>query len=486
MTDRELKKIYNESYRVVYWTAISLLKDSNDAEDVVQDTFVALIKSYDTIKDKTKVAAWLKKTAANKCLDQLRSARTDTVESEILENVEAVPDDFLPASIVESAETRKIVMDIIEKVLSDDMRRTLILFYFDEMSTKEIAMALGIPQGTVLWRLNFAKKKIKREVEEYEKSNNTKLFTMAQPFLTALFMKEAEQVPIKPMPASLKDLSASIKKRKGSQTITEGTEFMSKKGIIYVATGFVVAGVLMAVIFTLIKKAGDDGADVPVMISETTVEETTEIYTEKTMQSEITTGIVKNDGVVTAENLDKEEVIYVAMDGMSPDEMVENVWKTLHVHVGMTGDEYYDRFIIPDGVAVAGLNPLYSWYFDDITDSASYISMVNSCLNNVMIYDHEDDEYEEGEIIEITEDDYIDIFLCFEDLDLANEFLDKMIEKCESSQYTVMYDGLNDDEPETRFINLENGDYRCVLSLSKEGNEVTYIISIFGLRFTDY
>lgn len=65
----------------------------------------------------------------------------------------------------------------------DDVRRTLILFYFDEMSTKEIAEALGIPQGTVLWRLNFAKKKIKKEVEKYEDDNNTKLFAMALPFL---------------------------------------------------------------------------------------------------------------------------------------------------------------------------------------------------------------------------------------------------------------------------------------------------------------
>ena len=100
-------------------------------------------------------------------------------------------------------------MDIINGSLSDDIRRTLILFYFDDMSTKEIADALGVPQGTVLRRLNFARNKIKKEVEKYEEKNKTKLFTMALPFLSKLFMKEAEQVPFKAMPASIATLSAS-------------------------------------------------------------------------------------------------------------------------------------------------------------------------------------------------------------------------------------------------------------------------------------
>ena len=64
MTTTECRKIYEEAYRAVYWTAMSLLKNEADAEDIVQETFLTLIKSYDTIKDKSKVTSWLKKTAA--------------------------------------------------------------------------------------------------------------------------------------------------------------------------------------------------------------------------------------------------------------------------------------------------------------------------------------------------------------------------------------------------------------------------------------
>ncbi len=77
MTEKELEKIYSEAYRAVYWTAFQHLKNEADAEDIVQDTFVALIESYDTIEDKTKVTSWLKKTAANRSLNRLTRTKTD-------------------------------------------------------------------------------------------------------------------------------------------------------------------------------------------------------------------------------------------------------------------------------------------------------------------------------------------------------------------------------------------------------------------------
>lgn len=217
MNKEELERIYNEAYGPVYWTAFQLLKNEADSEDIVQETFVSLIESYDTIKDKNKVTAWLKKNAANKCLNRLTRSKTDAVEDEFFEDVEAMPEDFLPDTIVESEESRRVVMDIIESSLSDDVRRTLVLYYFDEMTTKEIAEAQGIPQGTVLWRLNFAKKKIKKEVEKYENKTNSKLYTMALPFLSKLFIAEAQQVPLRPIPPTLLDMTASAVKSVASE-----------------------------------------------------------------------------------------------------------------------------------------------------------------------------------------------------------------------------------------------------------------------------
>jgi RNA polymerase sigma factor (sigma-70 family) len=265
MTDKELEKIYNEAYKAVYWTAMVLLKNAADAEDIVQDTFVTLIESYDSIKDKAKVMPWLKKIAANKCLDRIKLSKTDAVEDEFFEDVEAVPEDFLPDTIVESAEMRKIIMDIIERSLSDDIRRTLILFYFDEMSTKEIAETLGVPEGTVRRRLNFARNKIKKEVEKYEEENKTKLFGMAAlPFLSKLFIKEAEQVPFKAMPASLTTLSASAQaSAQGAGTkiaasaAKKGTGIIMKNVIIGGIVAVVAIGAIVGTTIGLLSKKAD-------------------------------------------------------------------------------------------------------------------------------------------------------------------------------------------------------------------------------------
>ena len=268
MTPSECERIYNEAYRAVYWTAMSLLGNEAEAEDVVQDTFVTLLESYDTLQDKTKVVPWLKKICANKCLNLLSRTKTDSVEQEFFDDAEYVPEDFLPESIVESEERRKIIMDIINRSLSEDVRRTIILFYFDEMSTQEIADAMGIPQGTVLWRLNFARKKIKREVEKYEKETDTKLHVVALPFLALLFMKEAEMVPLRPMPASLAELSASAGASMGeagtsiaAEAIRKGTGIMMKKLLIVLLSVVLVGSAAAGIYFvTRNEEEGSSGS----------------------------------------------------------------------------------------------------------------------------------------------------------------------------------------------------------------------------------
>ncbi|MCR5035562.1 MAG: sigma-70 family RNA polymerase sigma factor [Clostridia bacterium] len=303
MTEKELEKIYNEAYKAVYWTAMQFLKNEADVEDVVQDTFISFMESYGNMEDTTKAVALLKKIAANKCLDRIKLSRTDVAEDEFLDSVEAVPEDFLPDSIIESEDARRIVMDIINNSLSDDIRRTLILFYFDEMSTKEIAEALGVPEGTVRRRLNFARNKIKKEVENYEKENDTKLFSMALPFLSKLFMKEAELVPFKAMPAKLISLSASAEASKAGTNIAKmavkkGTDIMKTKILIGSVAAVVAVGATVGIILGVVNKKTEE---TPVISDTTSISEenettemiivsSTEAISEKTTTASSVTG----------------------------------------------------------------------------------------------------------------------------------------------------------------------------------------------------
>ncbi|MBR3057927.1 MAG: sigma-70 family RNA polymerase sigma factor [Clostridiales bacterium] len=248
MTEKELEELYTQAYKAVYWTALNLLKDEDEAEDVVQDTFISAYEHYDTLQDKTKAVAWVKKIAANKCLNILTRKKTVNADDEFFEDVEAIGDDFLPESMIESAEKRKIIMDIIHNSLSEETAMTIILFYFNEMSVKEIAERLNIPQGTVLSRMNYAKKKIKKEVEKYEKENKDKLF-MGIPFLTMLFEKEAEQIPFKPMPVSLRNLAASAQATTEAAAATAATAASAAKTV---STVVIVRNIVIAVAASLV------------------------------------------------------------------------------------------------------------------------------------------------------------------------------------------------------------------------------------------
>ena len=347
MTAKELEQIYNEAYKAVYWTAMQLLKNEADAEDVVQDTFVAFIESYSNLEDTSKAVALLKKIAANKSLNRLTAARTGDVDDEFLEEVEAVPEDFLPDSIVESQEARRIVMDIINGSLSDDIRRTLILFYFDDMSTKEIADALGVPQGTVLRRLNFARNKIKKEVEKYEEKNKTKLFTMALPFLSKLFMKEAEQVPFKAMPASIATLSASAEapaSGAGIQTAasaaTKGTGIIMKKVIIAIIAASVAVSVTIAIIvgIAVSKKNTKPSKRIENKVQTSDATEPESQTTETTSEN--------NAGTSKAKRTDFEYLL----ENKTDEEVADELFNIINsFHIGMTKEEWYKTIpVLPD------------------------------------------------------------------------------------------------------------------------------------------
>ena len=434
MTDRELEQIYNEAYKAVYWTAMALLKNEADAEDIVQDTFVSLIESYDSIEDKSKVVAWLKKNAANRCLNRLARTKTDNVEDEFFDSVEAVPEDFLPDSIVESEDTRKIIMDIINNVLSDDVRRTLILFYFDEMSTKEIAAALGIPQGTVLWRLNFAKKKIKKEVEKYEEENDTKLYGMAIPFLTKLFAKEAEKVAFKPLPASLSNLSASTEASKAGtnlakSAVKKGTDIMKTKILIGSIAGVVAVGATIGIIIGVIAKNKDKK---PSKTRDTFIEEgdydvmptDDNAWTDPEDDSEETEE-TKTSKKIT------EDSIFTVMDGMTADEVVTNIWKTKNVYVGMSKDEYAERLIELDGNTTQTIDSSFYWQIHDWNDSKAYIGQLSVGVGM---------DKDTQTIKNISEYSCVEVIMHFEDEAFAKEVFEAFIEKYKSEGYTVKFD----------------------------------------------
>lgn len=196
--------LYERTRKGVWFTCISLLRNEENAKDIMQETYITAFEKLPLLTDFGGIQSWLNKIAANKCKNYIRAKGAPIENSEEL--LENIPDDnLIPEEYVTDMEKRRIIADIIERSLSEAQYRTVILYYFDEMTAAEIAELMGCHEKTVLYRLKTARLKIKEEVMRYEKENNDKLHAVVPvPILTRLFRLEAENISVPNVPVRVR------------------------------------------------------------------------------------------------------------------------------------------------------------------------------------------------------------------------------------------------------------------------------------------
>lgn len=174
-----------------------LLKNEQDAEDVTQEVLLALYTKLDTLKEPAAFWGWLSRITVNRCKNALSRTHVDLqiLEDEdghsMLDDIENTDQQLVPDAVLDNAETARMIDEIIDE-LPEAQRMCTLLFYFDEMSVKEISNVMGTSENTVKSRLNYARKAIKERVLDYEKSG-IKLYGMSPiPFLLFFLRRAAE------------------------------------------------------------------------------------------------------------------------------------------------------------------------------------------------------------------------------------------------------------------------------------------------------
>lgn len=192
-----LDELYKSTCRAVYFTCLFLLKNEQDAEDLTQNTYITAFAKLKTLENPEKFEPWIKRIAANLCKDFLYKKGAHPNEPLDEEVFEDVDEGFLPEEYAEQSEKREIVIRIMRENLSDVLYQTVILFYFDELTISEIAEEMNCPEGTVKYRLNAARAKIKKGVLDYEKKSGDKLYAVVGvPFLALLLSRQAEAASV--------------------------------------------------------------------------------------------------------------------------------------------------------------------------------------------------------------------------------------------------------------------------------------------------
>ena len=195
------KKAFDKLYKLtsndVWFTCVSLLKDEENAKDIMQETYITAFLKLDTLKDEEKFCGWLTAIATNKSKNKLKGKVEYQIDDEILIAETETDELMLPEEYITKTEKRKVLLQIMEDTLSFNQYQTVLMFYFDEMSISEIAQALEISEGTVKSRLNSSRAKMKTAIEDYENKSGDRLHGVVfVPFFTTIFREQAKSLKV--------------------------------------------------------------------------------------------------------------------------------------------------------------------------------------------------------------------------------------------------------------------------------------------------
>jgi RNA polymerase sigma-70 factor (ECF subfamily) len=151
--DSRFAGLVERQSRFVFRVAYAVLRNSSDAEDVVQETFLKLYRSrsWEEIRDEK---AFLARSAWRIAVDRLPRVRTSEPSWEM-----AAPGDS-PEDTVIAADRKAAVWRFID-ALPEELRQPLALSTIEELNSREVAEVMGIPEGTVRTRLMRARQILK-------------------------------------------------------------------------------------------------------------------------------------------------------------------------------------------------------------------------------------------------------------------------------------------------------------------------------------
>ncbi|PKK98524.1 MAG: hypothetical protein CVV57_06215 [Tenericutes bacterium HGW-Tenericutes-2] len=158
---RELKQknyqsfdtFYNLTKNQVFYAIISVVKDNDLAQDIMQDTYVKFLEKIDQYKDGANPYAYLSTIARNLAINTYNQRKREVYSEEIFETIPS------PEENNDEEDIFKIL-----DLLDPDEREVVTLHIINNLKFREIVPIVDKPLGTVLWIYNKAIKKLKEKV----------------------------------------------------------------------------------------------------------------------------------------------------------------------------------------------------------------------------------------------------------------------------------------------------------------------------------
>ena len=161
---------YRKSVHTLVWRKIG---DYHYAEDVTQEVFLQAYKKFSTLKNPDQFAGWLYVIANRLCIDWMRKQKRIQKQKPAMQSLEGTRiEEIEESSYTHYMSEQRITertaycRDLVEQLLGklpENERTVVILYYLDEMPTKEIGKFLGVPVNTIASRLHRARKRLQTD-----------------------------------------------------------------------------------------------------------------------------------------------------------------------------------------------------------------------------------------------------------------------------------------------------------------------------------
>ena len=170
----EFALLVDEYYEMIYRLAIKMVNNPQDAEDILQETFIKAYRHLEKFDGRSSLSTWLYRIATNEALMFLRRQKPepvsvdqtlDTSEGEV-EPLQIIDWSSLPEEELMSAEAQVYLDKAVEK-LSPSLRVVFVLRDIQSLSTRETAEVLNISETAVKTRLSRARLQLREELTSY-------------------------------------------------------------------------------------------------------------------------------------------------------------------------------------------------------------------------------------------------------------------------------------------------------------------------------
>lgn len=151
--DKEaFSRIIIQNKEAMYKTAIVILRNEDDAYDAIQESLLKMYTNIQNLRDTTAFNAWSRKIIVNSCYDIIKkNKKIVDINTKLINIYEETRED--------TYECEDEIVKLLDK-LEPELRLTAILYYYNDLSIKEISQIIEIPEGTIKSRLSRAREKL--------------------------------------------------------------------------------------------------------------------------------------------------------------------------------------------------------------------------------------------------------------------------------------------------------------------------------------